>query len=124
MRKYLRHFTSLTLALSAFAACDAEDITPRESDPPLACGGFAGLACPDGQVCVDDPSDDCDPLNGGADCLGFCEDAPARATCGGFAGTACPKGQECVDDPSDDCDPLNGGADCLGFCEEPKQTKA
>lgn len=36
------------------------------------CGGIAGFACPDGQVCVDDPSDSCDPMNGGADCGGMC----------------------------------------------------
>jgi hypothetical protein len=28
---------------------------------PTFCGGFAGIPCPDGQACVDDPSDDCDP---------------------------------------------------------------
>jgi hypothetical protein len=36
------------------------------------CGGFAGLACPAGQKCVDDPSDACDPNKGGADCPGIC----------------------------------------------------
>ncbi|KAF2254874.1 hypothetical protein BU26DRAFT_527802 [Trematosphaeria pertusa] len=37
------------------------------------CGGFAGFGCPqDGQVCVDDYRDDCDPKNGGADCGGLC----------------------------------------------------
>ncbi|KAF2022156.1 hypothetical protein BU24DRAFT_384656 [Aaosphaeria arxii CBS 175.79] len=37
------------------------------------CGGFAGFACgTKGQVCVDDPRDDCDPKRGGADCGGLC----------------------------------------------------
>lgn len=37
------------------------------------CGGFAGFACPyQEQTCVDDLSDDCDPQNGGADCMGIC----------------------------------------------------
>ncbi|WP_119631046.1 Kazal-type serine protease inhibitor family protein [Methylocaldum marinum] len=40
---------------------------------PVACGGIAGLQCPDGQVCVDDPNDDCDPAKGGADCPGICK---------------------------------------------------
>jgi eight-cysteine-cluster-containing protein len=40
--------------------------------PPEFCGGFAGLPCPEGQICVDDPSDDCDPAAGGADCGGIC----------------------------------------------------
>lgn len=36
------------------------------------CGGFAGIACPTGYTCVDDPRDTCDPTNGGADCGGIC----------------------------------------------------
>jgi hypothetical protein len=36
------------------------------------CGGIAAFACPAGHVCVDDPHDDCDPRNGGADCGGIC----------------------------------------------------
>jgi hypothetical protein len=37
------------------------------------CGGFAGFRCPkEGMLCVDDPRDDCDPENGGADCAGLC----------------------------------------------------
>ncbi len=36
------------------------------------CGGIAGFLCPEGQICVDDPSDSCDPANGGADCIGIC----------------------------------------------------
>jgi len=36
------------------------------------CGGFAGIQCPAGEECVDDPTDSCDPNNGGADCGGVC----------------------------------------------------
>jgi hypothetical protein len=36
------------------------------------CGGIGGLQCPTGQTCVDDPSDTCDPMTGGADCMGMC----------------------------------------------------
>ena len=39
---------------------------------PAFCGGIAGIACPDGQTCVDNPDDDCDPNAGGADCGGIC----------------------------------------------------
>ncbi|HEY6559177.1 MAG TPA: hypothetical protein VI072_17960 [Polyangiaceae bacterium] len=39
---------------------------------PAFCGGIAGIPCPEGQQCIDDPSDDCDPLKGGADCGGIC----------------------------------------------------
>ena len=83
---------------------------------PGFCGGIAGFPCPAGQECVDDPSDDCDPNNGGADCAGICK-APF---CGGIAGFPCPEGLQCIDDPSDDCDPNKGGADCGGICVPPK----
>lgn len=46
------------------------ECTPTE---PQACGGITGIQCPDGQVCVDDPSDSCDPKKGGSDCSGFCK---------------------------------------------------
>ena len=39
----------------------------------IACGGFAGLPCPSGKTCVDDPTDSCDPTKGGADCIGICQ---------------------------------------------------
>ena len=42
------------------------------------CGGFANLGCDDvSQSCVDDPTDGCDPKNGGADCPGICVSADA-----------------------------------------------
>jgi hypothetical protein len=44
--------------------------------PSVACGGFAGLACPGAGKCVDDPSDSCDPTKGGADCGGICSCLP------------------------------------------------
>jgi hypothetical protein len=40
---------------------------------PQACGGIAGIQCPNGQTCVDDPGDSCDPARGGADCPGICK---------------------------------------------------
>eukprot|EP00484_Ammonia_sp_Unknown_P006924 CAMPEP_0197075042 /NCGR_PEP_ID=MMETSP1384-20130603/211413_1 /TAXON_ID=29189 /ORGANISM="Ammonia sp." /LENGTH=436 /DNA_ID=CAMNT_0042513885 /DNA_START=26 /DNA_END=1334 /DNA_ORIENTATION=+ len=70
------------------------------------CGGFAGLSCPDGQICIDDPRDDCDPDHGGADLEEFVLMTASRQ----------PDGQICIDDPRDDCDPDHGGADCGGIC--------
>lgn len=48
---------------------------PGECTPPApqACGGIAGIPCPNGEICIDDPSDDCDPKRGGADCFGICK---------------------------------------------------
>jgi hypothetical protein len=37
------------------------------------CGGFAGIACDPGYVCVDDPNDSCNPNAGGRDCGGICQ---------------------------------------------------
>ena len=53
------------------ARCDRAQ--PRQGAHRLQpCGGIAGLPCPKGFVCVDDPRDDCDPEAGGADCIGIC----------------------------------------------------
>lgn len=42
------------------------------------CGGIAAIPCPTGKMCVDDPSDNCDPAKGGSDCSGVCVSAPAK----------------------------------------------
>ncbi len=43
------------------------------------CGGIAAFKCPDGQECIDDPNDSCDPMNGGADCGGICVEASSSS---------------------------------------------
>lgn len=43
-----------------------------DKEPRQICGGIAGFPCPAGKKCVDDPSDNCDPAQGGADCSGIC----------------------------------------------------
>jgi len=83
--------------------------------PPTACGGFANLPCPDGQICVDFPDDGCDPQTGGADCGGICVDEPAPTNtcenlCGGpaedgtcYCDEACTFYGDCCDDYADFC---------------------
>jgi hypothetical protein len=38
----------------------------------MTCGGIAAAVCDYGFTCQDDPTDDCDPSAGGADCVGIC----------------------------------------------------
>jgi hypothetical protein len=49
-----------------------------DKEPRQMCGGIAGFPCPAGKTCVDDPSDNCDPTRGGADCSGICVSSPAQ----------------------------------------------
>lgn len=100
-------------------------------DEKITCGGFGGFPCPDNLSCIDDPSDDCDPNNGGADCGGVCR-------C--IQNVLCPIGMSfdsaldvcaCVPDPTQDpcaavrcaagthCEAAGDGATCVSdapFC--------
>ena len=96
--------------------------TCRPIEIPL-CGGFAGVPCPNSDLaCVDDPSDDCDPLNGGADCIGICTSTDisclgnliqCRVQVGQSCGsvTRCGSGLTCVYDSS-----CCGDPSCSGVC--------
>jgi hypothetical protein len=64
-------------------ACIADPLKPGSCGPACdqpgicientMCGGIAGFLCEkQGQICVDDPRDDCDPNEGGSDCAGVC----------------------------------------------------
>lgn len=53
--------------------CPPDDPGDPGTKDPQRCGGFAGFPCPGLGECVDDPGDDCDPQNGGADCGGICK---------------------------------------------------
>jgi len=55
--------------------------TPCPSPKLIQCGGFAGLPCPAGFDCVDDPRDDCSPCRGGADCGGICVELSCKPAC-------------------------------------------
>jgi hypothetical protein len=58
---------------AAAAGVSVEHEGECKKSGPQACGGIAGIPCPEGQTCVDDPKDDCDPTRGGADCPGICK---------------------------------------------------
>lgn len=63
-----------TYSNSCFAAAVgvAVDHSGACAAKPPFCGGIAGIPCPGLGKCIDDPSDDCDPKAGGADCGGLC----------------------------------------------------
>jgi hypothetical protein len=79
------------------------------ADGPQWCGGFAGIACPSGQMCEAHPDPNCN------DCPGTCVDIPEPAAscknkCGGadpgkvcYCDAACEQYQDCCDDFEDEC---------------------
>jgi hypothetical protein len=78
------------------------DAGPGPDPSAPHCGGITGEGCPGAGMCADDPSDDCDPENGGADCGGLC-------TCSGAA-VLCLEGTFFNDDPAIcACEPQDGG---------------
>ena len=83
------------------AAAGVSIASKGECEPePTFCGGFANIPCPDGQSCIDDPNDGCDPNAGGADCGGMCV---KTETCGD---AQCAPGFVC-------CNPV------MGICTKP-----
>src|SRR6185369_433859 len=60
----------------AAVGCNAPEGSTSSTEDDIKtyqfCGGIAGLQCPDGFECVDNPRDNCDPKKGGADCGGIC----------------------------------------------------
>jgi hypothetical protein len=108
--------------LGAFSGC----VSGEPPDEGPFCGGIAGIPCPGAGVCLDDPSDDCDPDAGGADCGGIChchalglctegthwDDSPDVCACvpdeNPCAAVLCPVDTECiVEDEKPICVPLS-----------------
>ena len=82
------------------------------------CGGIAAIPCPGNGHCVDDPRDDCDPKNGGADCGGIC--ICPNNPC---ATVLCQTGTQCVvHDCTPSCEPIDdgcGGCPAGQYCCDP-----
>lgn len=94
-------------------AADCPGICMKGEEPPLYCGGSDDFECADGRVCVDDPSDECNPFTGGVNCTKLCTALPSY--CGGTTGVECPTGYACTNDPDSWCK-LTDGFDCTGIC--------
>ncbi len=95
---------------------------------PNPCGGFAGTACPENAECVDDPRDDCDPLNGGNDCIGVCAasndtapENPEPLVNKACEVNPCPAGYQCIPNGKDLCDPARGYNICSRICTKAEE---
>jgi hypothetical protein len=95
--------------------CETCSCNPAPAAPKVSCGGIAGLACPGGGKCVDDPSDGCDPQKGGADCGGICQCIQTVDCIQGAKFDSSPKVCACV--PPSPVPPPVCGPVCQIFCE-------
>jgi hypothetical protein len=105
------------------------DAECRGIEPPSGpfCGGFAGIECPGAGTCVDDPTDSCDPDDGGADCGGVCECNALQLCIQGFSFDPSPEVCACVESPeTDPCAAVRCGegtacivVDGMARCESP-----
>jgi len=60
------------IVLNAMSSSEASSVSASSVSAQKMCGGIAAFSCDEGEVCVDDPTDSCDPKTGGADCSGVC----------------------------------------------------
>jgi PrcB C-terminal/Antistasin family len=112
-----------TVRCAAGTHCEAQAVMcVRAPCPPIAacvpdapvvhCGGIAGIQCPGGGKCADDPNDGCDPNAGGADCGGVCRCVQNVACVRGAVFDSSPKVCACVPPiPPTMCGPV-----CDIFC--------
>jgi hypothetical protein len=91
--------------------CDPIPECVDDTPTSTFCGGFAGFPCPGSGECVDDPSDDCDPEMGGADCGGICTCEVLGLCVTGFEWNSSPEVCDCtpIENPCNliDCMPGN-----------------
>ena len=91
------------LAAGAVTLAMRQRGSAQVSTPGGMCGGLAGLPCPEGFACIEDPSDSCDPATGGADCSGVCLPIDDHNPCAAIlcieGTTCCPQcGGTCIPD--------------------------
>jgi hypothetical protein len=67
-----RGVLGMALAAAVAALPVARPAKAQIGVPGGMCGGIAGIPCPPGYTCVDNPGDGCNPDAGGADCSGIC----------------------------------------------------
>lgn len=76
--KFIHPKRGTTISVENTASCQKPvevvmpAIAPIIKPVPVACGGAMNTLCPDNRICVDDPSDGCDPILGGKNCAGIC----------------------------------------------------
>lgn len=68
----LMRVTEVVVLIEEISSSSPSSDAAASASSARMCGGIAGIACGDGEACVDDPSDSCDPSLGGADCSGIC----------------------------------------------------
>jgi hypothetical protein len=112
----------LVLVASLMGFACGPTVEPKEVSAELRpggqfCGGFAGISCAEGFVCVDDPRDDCDPAHGGADCGGICRKGKEHRCTGSEPGLdyASHDPEQCPTLPFTcprDTTPFNNGCGC------------
>jgi hypothetical protein len=116
----------LILCVPGFVFNDDPNVCGCEPVETTFCGGIAGIPCPGAGMCVDDPSDDCDPDNGGADCGGLCECNAAAISCpAGYGLNDDPAVCECFPNEGEPCGSVTCGEglvccnESCGICTEP-----
>jgi hypothetical protein len=93
----------MTVRCAADTRCVAVDGHAECRPAGPFCGGIAGIACPGTGTCYDNPTDDCDPKRGGADCGGICR-CEANGNCpDGSIWNGAPDVCGCVPDTTRHC---------------------
>jgi hypothetical protein len=92
-------YHEVTIPAPEGECCATKGCLPDCEGSGEQCGGIAGRPCPNvNLVCVDNPLDNCDPLHGGADCIGICRCPTGPCSAVGACGTPIEGSFPCADD--------------------------